>query len=785
MKHYLDYIDFSNGICSEEINNNFKRLQDQINIERLSVAGQGISSGLQLNIKDFDLNVSEGYVVGNTGEEVYIPSTTINIEKPILIAKEETLKVNKNNTVTLQEIPYATNRLMNSAQADSSEYGITLSLPNAYIEDLNLDIVTLENKTITINNPNNYETIVVNYYYVLRRLDIVFINKKNEIDYRIGTSSASPSIPELDKDEYLYILGYILVDGMALTAINKYNAIATIIQEFNSVRNVYTDSNNELYLCGTPFSAIKIINIVEPKNPKVGTFWYDESVNELKVWRKTDNYTFSETQRYLSENPNNPQIFTTIIKYLPNRQQLQVYINGEPVNRDYIIEGIDLNAEQINEGVYSKQFKINPKLFKLNKNTDVSYKIVRYDGYEEWVSVNNKNCINCEERYIWTPEILENEVISHEHDLRNFYFDYKEQHNLFFVPNTNSIKILINQVPLHSDQFEEITLNDVFASEDAQQMQYLLKTYYGYKDDIDINDIHEEYENIGIGFRLAAPLDRTTNNYIEIQVTQRVNSNPIGKRFQRSSTFIYSDVIEYNDKNNNDNIFLTNRSYRYKENQLELYINGLLQIKNKDYEEVCDKEEKLIGTLTDKFKLLKQLNNGDIISYRITYNVYSYDHVDQLFENFKDELDKLKAEVTNSLNKFDSINDDLQDKYQDLNKALMDIKNLSNDVSNNYIRKNTELTADNFPKEVLTGVKAYIINQIMNIGSAPAAIQMSSDPNYSFSNNDLITVYNTKTNTILLKGQDYEIIDGGIRIKNNNSIMNSTLYVYGIKFKEV
>ena len=80
MKHYLDYIDFSNGICSEEINNNFKRLQDQINIERLSVAGQGISSGLQLNIKDFDLNVSEGYVVGNTGEEVYIPSTTINIE---------------------------------------------------------------------------------------------------------------------------------------------------------------------------------------------------------------------------------------------------------------------------------------------------------------------------------------------------------------------------------------------------------------------------------------------------------------------------------------------------------------------------------------------------------------------------------------------------------------------------------------------------------------------------------------------------------------------------------
>ena len=62
---------------------------------------------------------------------------------------------------------------------------------------------------------------------------------------------------------------------------------------------------------------------------------------------------------------------------------------------------------------------------------------------------------------------------------------------------------------------------------------------------------------------------------------------------------------------------------------------------------------------------------------------------------------------------------------------------------------------------------------------------MSSDPNYSFSNNDLITVYNTKTNTILLKGQDYEIIDGGIRIKNNNSIMNSTLYVYGIKFKEV
>ena len=124
MKHYLDYIDFSNGICSEEINNNFKRLQDQINIERLSVAGQGISSGLQLNIKDFDLNVSEGYVVGNTGEEVYIPSTTINIEKPILIAKEETLgikggnKLSKSNTVSCR----------GKAHDKLAEYGEVFSL---------------------------------------------------------------------------------------------------------------------------------------------------------------------------------------------------------------------------------------------------------------------------------------------------------------------------------------------------------------------------------------------------------------------------------------------------------------------------------------------------------------------------------------------------------------------------------------------------------------------------------------------------------------------------------
>ena len=107
-------------------------------------------------------------------------------------------------------------------------------------------------------------SVNVKYYYTYRRRDVIYIDNEFKIRCREGITSPSPSIPELNKNEYSYILGYVEVNGHSIE--NK--AIMKVIKEFKSVRNVYSDSNNKLYLCGTPFDSLKVIHLVEPRTPK-------------------------------------------------------------------------------------------------------------------------------------------------------------------------------------------------------------------------------------------------------------------------------------------------------------------------------------------------------------------------------------------------------------------------------------------------------------------------------------------------------------------------------------
>ena len=81
-------IDFSEGIKSQEINYNFNILQNQINRERKNVGGTGIASGLEItpivNNNEFAIEISEASIIGNNGEEIYIPKKKIDIELPKL-----------------------------------------------------------------------------------------------------------------------------------------------------------------------------------------------------------------------------------------------------------------------------------------------------------------------------------------------------------------------------------------------------------------------------------------------------------------------------------------------------------------------------------------------------------------------------------------------------------------------------------------------------------------------------------------------------------------------------
>ena len=53
---------------------------------------------------------------------------------------------------------------------------------------------------------------------------------------------------------------------------------------------------------------------------------------------------------------------------------------------------------------------------------------------------------------------------------------------MLFTPEKNALEIFIDQIPLHDDQFQELTINDAIASDDAgsmrRKMTELWQEYY-------------------------------------------------------------------------------------------------------------------------------------------------------------------------------------------------------------------------------------------------------------------------------------------------------------------
>ena len=792
----MQLIDFSQGIKSSEIQHNFDVVQYQIDKERISVAGAGISYGLGFTVNDFTLTINEGCLINNKGQEVYIDSTTIEVQKPILIEKiERDLVVNQYNRVYLSETPYAPNRLTVSENVDIELAGISINRSGT--EDA-VPIASVEGKVLNLKPiVGTLEGMLVDvkYYYTYKRRDVVYIDNEFKIQYREGITSPSPSIPALDKSEYSYILGYVEVNGHTVDALtNKIKASMKIIKEFKSIRNVYSDENNKLYLCGTPFESLKVIHLVEPSDPEENTFWYDLSTNRLKIWRATDTCTFVKEYTVETSDPNAEHKFRTDIPYLYRAGQLSVYVNGKLLGSTQYKEGTDLTPAQQREGyIFSSEFQV---VSKLERGDKVSYRIERTDGYMEWVTINDTSYIDIEERYIWTPELMENEEIDCEHDKQHFFFHATNHKNLMFTPETNALEIMIDQIPLHNDQFKEITIADAVASEDADMIKAKLVKYYGYNEEFSMEDIHEEYEDIGIGFKLNAPLDK--NSYVEVRVKHRVNSNPISKRFQRSATFVaegsevYRKYItdEYNNTIFNEPVFKTDGIYRYDENQLEVFLNGRRLEKGIEWFEVKQKARSLKAVPCDAFEILPPagLENGDRVSYRLTTNVYSYDHVEAILNNFNIEIDECKQIVLDTKNEIDATKEEVDSKIEIVEQQIEQVQQITNDLDNTYVKKEEVLGKENIDASLLQGVMANSFYHTITVSQERTfdISNICSDKDFTF----LFNLNDNNGNKILRRGtndnDDYMISKQGqtviLTLLSPSIEQGHTLFLTGIKF---
>lgn len=513
-KTILKPINFSNGIRADEIQSNFNILQEQINNERLSVGGSGISHGLDMVIDGFQIKIQPGTFIDNDGNEVHFQNeSVITIEKPFLTQTSEVLTAeageyesNSVGIVYLQHEPYAPTR-------DKTIEFYDNLLP-ILVKELNSDTAhsAYDYRVIKQDGRDRYQLIlpanlinkslVITYHYAQKRYDLIYIKEISgsyEIGVSIGTPSASPSIPN-EPANCKFVIGTVLVDPITITPNGTKTAALSTSLNKKSYRNIYTDSNNNLHIGGVPFNNIKFIRTEEPTDPEEDTIWFDYKNNKLKVWK-------------------------TIL------------------------------------------------------------------GVSQWISVNDMSFAPIKQCKIWTPAMLETN-----HNLQEFIFDPEEDLNMFFAPGLNCLEIIVDQIPLHSDQFEEIISND-----------------------------DDEYVNKGIGFRLSEPLDRP--GFVEARVTHYVNYSNYATRFQKTNTFSVSSTVIYDESMNGR--INTDYKYRYQECQLDVFINGS-KIESSNIIEGTDLTNPVRGQLSQQFGIPSNTQNGSVIEYKITSTIYSYDHIDQL-----------------------------------------------------------------------------------------------------------------------------------------------------------
>ena len=151
MSNKLETINFSKGIKEKEIQYNFDVIQKQIENERKSVGGPGISYGFDYNLNDFTLTFSNGSLIAKDGSQVDIDTTTINIPLPILIErKEQLLIVDEFNRIHLNELPYSINQRTTSDNVEVKDSGITVCLSEN--NDIQLSIANIDKQYITLND---------------------------------------------------------------------------------------------------------------------------------------------------------------------------------------------------------------------------------------------------------------------------------------------------------------------------------------------------------------------------------------------------------------------------------------------------------------------------------------------------------------------------------------------------------------------------------------------------------------------------------------------------------
>lgn len=807
----LKIIDFSDGIYSDEIQHNFNVLSGEIQRERKNIGGPGIASGLEIDVLNdeynFGIKLSESSIVTNEGEEIHLPTKFLNIEPPKLSKESEYLTVNSSNQITLKHVPYSLNRrfpVQYTNEFDPKKSGIEIKYRNSQNDDDYIRVKDIDGKTLTLSGVTRSEITII-YHYTSKRIDTVYLDDNYEIKTISGLTSPTPSA--VFPPRYKYLIANLEINPLFQKE-NDPTVYAEIImkKDLRKTRNLYTDKNGKLYICGIPFEDLQIINLIEPTDPKENDLWLDSFNYTLYIWKNCDRLvyqgqTICETN--FDYNPDFKQDYFTDIYYYVGKNELKVYVNDVELGKDEfaeVINGVIADKNDSNRNAKTKCFRIYKELKIGDK---INYRIEYRDKQYMWIPINKVNYTMAKEKKIFgkikeyehgnyfatdAAIAMGNDENKYPYKYQYFFFHYDKDRNMLYTPGRNELSLLINQIPLHSDQFEEISFIDLVEDRLPKKVRTAAENYFGW--DIGIQSrYNEEFDNLGIGFKISEPLDVKLDQevngaidlFVEAIVERRISDSPFKRKLQRSSTFVYEKTIDITDSTKKVIDIDDGNYYRYREKQLEVYLNGIRQIKDVDYLEGVDIEgqgghevesdrysikdsnlpERARGSISRQFEIINPaFAVGDKLTYRITTNVFSYDHINDLLDDIEYRLDA-------SVEKVDASYSKTQELQKDMDAAIKNVYDKIEEIEGSQGSTGGYLTEDSIIKESQLP-PSIVKNKVQSLDHINFAIKFEQGKlAYNVTENlreeDFVVIIKrdalTQTDRMFIRDVDYRIID--------------------------
>lgn len=506
---------------------------------------------------------------------------------------------------------------------DIDEQTFTISVSDGSIVDPNGALIDIQGKSLKVDLPSTIlQTIIKDY--VVQNKTITLVDTPYAANGRY-IAAINPALNDYHNDiNITTLLGSEVTDFSTTDNANIFrinvndNTIVTVRYyiAYDVIYTIYINTDNEIQFC-------QGVSSTSPSEYGLKDFKY--KLGNVFIKTNVNGYTTISTIQDMSDRVN---IYTN--------ENGELYIGGKPFSSFTYIYTVKPTNPKENDIWYNGQY---------GNNQLYVYRII--DGIGQWCPMDKYIYSLHNHSKLWSPT----DTVTYTADYmdKEYFLFNKDEQNMFFEPATESLKVVVDNTILHSDQYEEVTINDINAlitSLDTESARYKYLQNLGYNRvfvdsllyniDADGNVIGNK-DPVCVGFKLTEPTSYFFTKegyergpYVEAIVTQSYVSPSIQRKTDRISTYVTERSITIGSSAVEKNEVLktilvtTEAPFNYNENQLEVYINGVKQIKDVDFNEIS---LSLTSKSTQLFKINKDLTESDVITYRVNTSVYSYDEL--------------------------------------------------------------------------------------------------------------------------------------------------------------